>query len=301
MPTKKTIVCYGEILWDMLPTGKVAGGAPMNVVFHANNFGMNAQMISAVGKDALGQELLKFLTQKGIATDFIIPTDTLPTSTVEVTLNEKGSATYEIVKPVAWDSLLVNEAMETAVTKADYLLFGSLVCRNKNNVRQLFRLLEKANTVVFDVNLRPPFYTQSLLEVLLRQAHIVKMNEEELALIADWYGVKKETLDQMTFLKEKFKIDTLLVSKGKEGACCLHDKSLLEQASFPVQVQDTVGSGDSFLAAFLFKLSEGSSWQDCLAFACATGALVATKSGGTPDLNEGMVMDFIYNCQNQNL
>ena len=231
MPTKKTIVCYGEVLWDMLPTGKVAGGAPMNVAFHANNFGMNAQMISAVGKDALGQELLKFLEHKGIATDFIVCTDTLPTSTVEVTLNEKGSATYEIVEPVSWDSLLVNEAMETAVSKSDYLLFGSLVCRSTNNVRQLFRLLEKANTVVFDVNLRPPFYTQSLLEVLLKRADIVKMNEEELALIAAWYGGKKELIEQMTFLKEKFKIDTLLISKGKEGACCLHDNLLIEQLS----------------------------------------------------------------------
>jgi len=293
MSTKKSIVCYGEVLWDMLPTGKVAGGAPMNVAFHANNFGMDAQMISAVGQDELGQELLQFLTQKGIATNFIVNTDALPTSTVEVTLNETGSASYEIVEPVAWDTLLVDEAMIDAVAKSDYLLFGSLICRSANNVRQLFRLLEKANTVVFDVNLRPPFYSQSLLEILLKESDIVKMNEDELALIADWYGAKKDMAGQMTFLKDKFKIATLLISKGKDGACCLHDKLLVEQGSFPVEVQDTVGSGDSFLAAFLYQLSQGSSWQACLEFACATGALVATKSGGTPDLNEGVVKDFI--------
>ena len=277
----------------MLPTGKVAGGAPMNVAFHANNFGMDAQMISAVGKDKLGRELLQFFEQKGIATDFILNADTLPTSTVEVTLNEKGSASYEIVEPVAWDALVVDELMESTVAEADYLLFGSLICRSKNNVQQLFRLLEKANTVVFDVNLRAPFYTQTLLESLLKEADIVKMNEEELALIADWYGVKKELLSQMFFLKDKFKIDTLLISKGKEGACCLHDKLLIEQGSFPVSVQDTVGSGDSFLAAFLYQLSQGSTWQACLEFACAMGALVATHSGGTPDLNEKLVKDFI--------
>lgn len=290
---KSSIVCFGEVLWDMLPTGKVAGGAPMNVAYHANNFGLAAQMISAVGNDDLGTELVQFLEEKGIATDLIHTNYTFKTSTVQVTLNEKGAASYEIVKPVAWDFLYVDEMREAAVENADFLLFGSLIARSEHNLSHLLHLIEKAQKVVFDVNLRPPFYTQSLLEMLLQKADIVKMNDEELDIIAGWYGVKSDIAAQMKLVKDQFNIETVIMTQGKKGAFCMHDQEIFEQKSFLVEVQDTVGSGDSFLAAFIYKMSIGASWQACLEFACATGALVATKRGGTPVIKEQLVQDFI--------
>jgi len=157
----------------------------------------------------------------------------------------------------------------------------------------LLLLIDKAKKTVFDVNLRPPFYNQSLIEILLKKANIVKMNDEELAKISSWYTRKIDLKEQLIFLVEKFGIDTLIMTEGKYGAYCLHNNTLYSQKGFPVEVQDTVGSGDSFLAAFLFKMLAGFSWQACLEFACATGALVATKSGGTPAINEILVMDFI--------
>lgn len=293
MDNKNSIICFGEVLWDVLPTHKVAGGATMNVAFHANNFGMDAQMISAIGNDELGKELINFLQQKAIKTDLIHTNYTFPTSTVQVTLNEKGAASYEIVEPVAWDFLHADESRLNAVSSTDLLLFGSLVCRKEGNLQTLLQLIGKAQKTVFDVNLRPPFYSQSLIETLLEKANIVKMNDEELAKIISWYGVKKSIKEQMIFVMKKFDIETLIMTEGKHGAYCMHDKVLYSQKSFAVEVQDTVGSGDSFLAAFLYKMLGGHHWQDCLEFACATGALVATKSGGTPAINESLVTEFI--------
>ena len=293
MKHNNSIICFGEVLWDVLPTHKVAGGAPMNVAFHANNFGINSQMISAVGQDDLGKELLKFLEEKNISTDLIHINESYDTSTVQVTLDEKGSASYEIVAPVAWDLLVHSEAGATAVSNADILLFGSLICRSEGNIKALLVLIEKAKKTVFDVNLRPPFYSQSLIELLLEKANIVKMNDEELIEIISWYGVEGSLKEQMLFVMEKFDIETIIMTEGAHGAHCLHDNILYSQKSFSVKVQDTVGSGDSFLAAFICKMLEGLDWQNCLEFACGTGALVATKSGGTPVINESMVIDFI--------
>lgn len=293
MTPTKSILSFGEILWDMLPSRKVAGGAPMNVAYHAKQFGMDAQMISAVGNDDLGEKLVTFLQQKGIPTNFIHTNYTFDTSTVQVTLNEKGSASYEIVEPVAWDFLFVDADREQAVANANFLLFGSLICRSEANLKTILSLIEKAQKVVFDVNLRAPFYSQALIETLLQKADIVKMNDEELEVILNWCGIKGDLANQMAFIMEKFAIETLIMTQGKDGAFCMHNGLLYTQESFPVTVKDTVGSGDSFLAAFLYKMSIGASWQNCLKFACATGAFVATQSGGTPAINEAIVLDLM--------
>ncbi len=219
--------------------------------------------------------------------------NTYDTSTVQVTLNDKGSASYEIVEPVAWDFLFVDADREQAVANANFLLFGSLICRSEANLKTLLHLAEQAQKVVFDVNLRPPFYSQTLVETLLQKADIVKMNDEELEIILDWNGVKGDLANQMALLMEKFAIETIIMTQGKDGAFCMHDGILYAQESFPVTVKDTVGSGDSFLAAFLYKMSIGTNWQDCLKFACATGAFVATQSGGTPAINESTILDFM--------
>ena len=288
-----SIACFGEVLWDVLPTGKVAGGAPMNVAFHANNLGVRASMISAIGEDELGKELIQFLESKQINTQLIQKNQNYPTSTVQVTLEEKGSASYEIVQPVAWDDIRLTSQQVMAVEAADVLLFGSLACRTEKSRNTLFQLIKRAKKTIFDVNLRPPFYTQPLLEYLLEKADIVKMNEEELAIIASWYTALKGDTEQMNFLVDHFHIETLIVTKGGEGAYCLTDGVLYEQTSFSVEVADTVGAGDSFLASFITNMLFQKDWQDCLKLACATGALVASKSGGTPTVMSGEVTSFL--------
>lgn len=289
------IVCFGEILWDLLPSGKVAGGAPMNVAFHANQLGIAAQMISKIGKDDLGKDLIDFLNQKGVDTTLVQTDDNYPTGTVKVTLDAKGSPSYEIVAPVAWDFIHANTANKTAVQSADAFVFGSLAARNETSRNTLLELLKLAKLKVFDVNLRSPFYTKPLLTQLLHQADIVKMNDEELEIIGSCLDIHETEVKTAVQVKNHFNWQQLIVTRGAHGAWFFNKDGMMSSQGITIQVQDTIGSGDSFLAAFLSKFLQGEVPEKCLQFASATGAYVATKKGGTPEFSEAQIWNLIKN------
>lgn len=282
MPNQ-TIICFGEVLWDLLPAGKIAGGAPMNVAFHAKIFGLQASLISRVGADDKGRELLDFLAKKAISTDLIQLDYTFPTGIVNVALDTNGSPSYEIVKPVAWDFIHQADEAKKAVSAAGALVFGSLACRTNRSKQTLLELLELAPLRVFDLNLRPPFFSKELLEELLLKANIVKMNDYELDTIASWHGVEGAEAKKMDFIKNHYRLDALLVTLGANGAMLQNEQGFFSQAGFKVNVQDTIGSGDAFLGAFLSKALAGASAEESLETACVAGAFVATKKGATPD------------------
>ncbi len=269
----QTIVCFGEVLWDLLPSGKIAGGAPMNVAYHARVFGLPSRMVSRVGTDDLGRELLAFLSDKGIPTNLVQRDQTLPTGTVKVRLDEKGTPSYEIVQPAAWDHIHPDEAAKQAVTDAGTLVFGSLACRTECTKSTLFELLERATVRVFDVNLRQPFFSVELLETLLAKATLVKMNDEELETLSAWFGASGQAAEKMSCLKKQFQLDALIVTKGANGAEFLNEINHYTHPGFKVKVQDTIGSGDAFLGAFLSKMLRGASAEESLETACAAGAL----------------------------
>lgn len=289
------IVCFGEILWDLLPTGKVAGGAPMNVAFHANQLGIATQMISKIGKDDLGKHLIDLLTKKGVDTSLMQTDDTYPTGTVKVTLDSMGSPSYEIIAPVAWDFIHANTTNRTAVIAADAFVFGSLAARNETTRNTLFELLKLAKLKVFDVNLRSPFYTKPLLMQLLRQADIVKMNDEELKIIGKWLDIDDTEENTALQLKNQFNWQELIVTRGANGAWFFNKDGMISSQGITIQVQDTIGSGDSFLAAFLSNFLQGELPEKCLQFASATGTYVATKKGGTPEFSEAQIWKLIKN------
>jgi fructokinase len=296
--SKPTVICFGEVLWDLLPSGKIAGGAPMNVAYHANQLGLRSLMVSRIGNDDLGHDLLDFLDEKGVATHFVQQDDNVPTGVVNVLLDEKGSPSYEIVQPAAWDFIEPNEKVSALVGAADAFVFGSLSCRNERSRETLFDLMDAAKLRVLDVNLRAPFYDKNLLADLLIKADIVKMNDEELALISGYWSKAKSLEDQMNFLLEQFRLETIIVTKGPHGAACLDADGLHQQPGFKVKVKDTIGSGDAFLAAFLSKNLDGADMDESLEFACAIGALVATKRGGTPIIDEDE-LDEIYDANDE--
>lgn len=287
------IICFGEILWDLLPTGKIAGGAPMNVAYQTNQLGMRSRMISRVGADDLGKELRAFLQGKGVSTDLVQTDPHYPTGIVHVHLDEKGIPSYEIVQPAAWDHIELTEEMLNTVRGADALVFGSLSCRAENTKNTLLRLLEIAPLRVFDVNLREPFYTQSLIEELLPKANIVKVNDLELGILATWYGMVGDESEQMAALQNKFGFDRIIVTKGEHGAACLSKAGYCTVPGVSVKVQDTIGSGDAFLSGFLNQFFAGASDQECLRFANALGALTATKAGGTPNISQEEIRAFL--------
>jgi fructokinase len=283
--SKPNIICFGEVLWDMLPPefgGKKPGGAPMNVAFHVQQLGSSTKMISSIGKDALGEELLQFIDNEGINSQLIQRTNDFPTSTVQVTLDEKGSPSYEIVENVAWDNIQLSNEILNEVTETDAVVFGSLACRNDRSRNTLFELLEVVNLRIFDVNLRPPFYSKSLLEKLLNYADIVKMNEAEMNIIAAWNHAIADELSMMTFIKNHYNIDIIIVTKGSNGVICMENDTIISHQGFPIKVKDTIGSGDAFLAGFIHQFLKGENTASCLELASAMGAIISTKTGATP-------------------
>jgi len=290
-----SIVIFGEMLWDMLPSGKQPGGAPMNVAIHLKNFGLSPTFISRVGTDDLGVELTDYLNRQGISTDFIQVGETHLTGIVKVNLTDKTEVAYKIVQPVAWDYIQPDPRIDAAVSNSDVFLYGSLAVRSQQTKDTLYDLLEKAPLKIFDVNLRPPHYDRPTIEYLLSKADIVKVNEHELAIIAGWFGILPEPKTQMKYLADRYNLRMICLTLGANGAMVLDADGFTIQEGYPVEVQDTIGSGDSFLAMFLKHILAGSPVSTALKNACAVGALVATYQGATPAISERELQQFLNN------
>lgn len=264
----------------------------MNVAADLRNFGVNAQLISRVGSDELGKELLQFLAQKGIPTELVQTGQSHLTGVAKANLSDSNEVTYKIVQPVAWDYIQAELHLTKAVEASDFFVYGSLAARSPQTRQTLLALLDVAQQKVFDVNLRAPHYERDLVEELLHRANMVKLNEHELAELAGWYAEPGELRPTMQQLRERYNLKTLCVTLGEKGAALLDETGFVQQPGFPVTVADTIGSGDAFLAAYLYKTIRGESARNALAFACATGAYVATRPGATPLFTEEKIQSF---------
>lgn len=284
------VACFGEMLWDVLPTGRQPGGAPLNVAVHLHNFGLDAQIISRVGHDDLGAELLAFVVGKGLSTRYVQRGETYLTGVVKANVSNSQEVTYQIVKPVAWDFIHYDAELSALVQSADAFVFGSLAARHAPSRETLYRLLQQARLKVFDVNLRPPHYTRDVVTYLLNQADVVKFNHHELAELAGWFGVSPDEATALRWLAERFGLQAVCVTQGADGATLWVDHHLYRSPGIAVQVLDTIGSGDAFLAALLRGWLAGHAPAEYLAFACAAGALVATCQGATPAISEAQVL-----------
>lgn len=282
MPDTKKIVCFGEILWDILPAGAVPGGAPMNVAYHLRKLGLNPGIVTRVGIDDRGKKLIDLLNENGITTDHIQLDYDIPTGIVNATANAHGEMQYDIVAPAAWDFIALDDATLDLVKEAGYFIFGSLVNRNTISRNTLFTLLETAQQKVLDINLRPPHFDRRLVEDLLRHADVVKMNIAELELITGWFASYKNITDRIGAIQDRFRIPGIIVTMGGDGAIVEIAGERYRHNGYVVDVADTIGSGDAFLAAFIFKQLNNEGPAASLAFASALGALVASKTGGWP-------------------
>lgn len=286
----KRAICFGEVLWDVFPDRHVAGGAPMNVAIRLQSLGMKAAMISRIGMDAPGLELMRFLQNCGVDTTMVQSDDLLPTGEVRVTLDVAGIPSFEIVEPSAWDRIGLTDAARKAVRQADYFIFGSLACRNETSRKTLNGLLKLARCRVFDVNIRPPFYHSSLFRELAPKANLIKLNDEELAVVLEEYGEHSSDLESdMRCLAFRTGAGTVCVTLGAEGAALLTSEGYFRHPGYRVAVADTVGAGDSFLAALITRLEGSDDPAGALDFACAMGALVASKYGATPGVLPGEI------------
>ncbi|HEV2483531.1 MAG TPA: carbohydrate kinase [Puia sp.] len=276
------VVCFGEILWDILPGNMVPGGAPMNVAYHLQKLGMPAALITRVGLDNHGKKLIQLMEREGISTDYFQMDFELDTGKVTATPGDGDTVHYEICKPVAWDNIQWDDHFVALLGEASYFIHGSLGARSEASRSVLYRLLEAAQTRVLDINLRPPHYDRSTLEYLLRGAALLKLNLDELELLTGWFSGYRTEADRMEVLQARFHIPTIVVTRGSQGAILLSEGQFYTHSGFRVEVADTVGSGDAFLAGLLFRLAAGTDPPAALEYASAMGALIATRQGPTP-------------------
>ncbi len=290
----KNIICFGEVLFDVFPTHKKIGGAPLNVALRLASLGINAQIISRVGNDEIGKELLAFIKKNGVDTDTIQIDENLSTGQVIVQLNEKGSASYTINYPVAWDKIICIPEDEIMVKKADALVFGSLVCRDSVSQESLLEIINYAKYAVFDVNLRAPFYTKEILINLMMQSDFIKFNDEELYEISAFMNSPYHSLEQnILFIAEQTNTKHICVTKGSHGAVLYYNEKMYYNSGYKIDVVDTVGSGDSFLAGLLSELLINSDPQKAIDFACALGAIVAKNEGANPKISSKEINVFM--------
>ncbi len=286
-------VCFGEVLFDVLPHEVKAGGSPMNVAYHLTTLGQPATLISRMGTDARGQELRTILLQKGLHLDNVQADDVHPTGIVLATPDAAGDMRYEIKENAAWDFITLKPQHEALVSNAGYFIFGSLATRSKVSRNTLFNLLEIPVTRVFDVNLRAPFIDRGRLEYLFSKADILKMNDEELDVVTGWYVHFKAVEDKIRFLQNRFQVPTIIVTRGAAGAVVNNNGMFYYHPGYQVKVADTIGSGDSFVAGYLTCMSNRQPVEQALQFACGLGAFVATQTGGCPSYKVDQVQDII--------
>lgn len=282
-----SVLCFGEILWDLLPHGAFPGGAPFNVAYHLHRLGVAVLPVSAVSPDALGAELLQRLSAWGIATAAIAQHPTAPTGRVTATLGPSGDAHYDIALHVAWDHIPAAGVPLAAAAHAPALVFGSLALRSLENRQSLERLVAALPPTawrVFDVNLRAPHDDLGLVRRTAPLANVLKLNAAEAARLAA--GVSEFPGAEETharLLAAQLHIPLICVTAGQRGAGLLHHGRWTWKSARPVVVADTVGAGDAFLAAFLSGLLRGSRTDaELLGSACRLGEWVASRSGATP-------------------
>jgi len=286
-------VSYGEILWDVFPDGKKLGGAPLNLCLRLKSLGVSVDMISRLGTDAMAEETRAKLDLLDLNQSLIQEDDELETGQVLVTLDDSGSASYEIKEPVAWDAIAISKENQKAVAHADLFIFGSLAARCETSRATLKELLPQSKYAVFDVNLRAPHYKMEHLVQFMKQAQMVKMNDEELEILADHFGIKSGAIeDQLAQISKETNTSLICVTLGKAGAVLHKDGKLHAHPGYPTTVVDTVGAGDSFLGGLLYQLfKEESEPEYALGFACALGAMVAGKKGANPKITKDEILD----------
>ena len=293
MGNSPSIFCYGEVLWDLFPDGKKIGGAPLNVAQRLQSFGYTPFLVSAVGNDANGTAIKAFFKKQNLSSTYLQENPTHPTGIVKVNLDDKGVATYEIASSVAWDHISLPE-IHPSTTRIDLLIFGSLALRNQVSKDTLFQLLQKADYKVFDLNLRPPFYSYQVIVDLMKVADFIKFNAEELDEMMHYFAMNTSTLEEkIAALAKRTQTSTICVSLGAEGAVLYREGNFYRVKGFAVEVVDTVGAGDSFLATLLDGILQRKGTQQLLRRACAVGALVSAQAGANPVIAEEKIQQLI--------
>jgi fructokinase len=288
------IAGVGEILWDLLPLGKQLGGAPANFAYHAQVLGARSEVVSAIGDDAMGKEILEKLPTINLPIEYITIDNQHPTGTVEVKLDSHGKPDFIIHRDVAWDYIHYSEGLEKLAKKLDAVCFGSLAQRSsisRESIQKFIKSTSDKCLRIFDINIRQNFYDSGLIEENLKMSNCLKLNEDEFPLLSDMFSMKgseEKIIDK--FLKI-YDLEIIALTKGKEGSA-LYTKSTNSFMKSPeVQVVDTVGAGDAFTAAMCHGLLRKFPLNTIHENATRIAAFVCSQKGATPVLPKQLILE----------
>ena len=286
------VVGMGEALWDVLPEGKKLGGAPANFAYHVSQLGLDSCVVSAVGDDKLGHELMDNLNGRGM--QCLIEQVPYPTGTVQVELDEAGIPCYNIKENVAWDNIPFTPRLEALALRTQAVCFGSLAQRSIVSRETINRFLDlmpdgDGQLKIFDVNLRQSFYTKDVLCASMRKCNILKINDEELVTVSRMFGYPGIDLqDKCWLLLGKYNLRMLILTCGVNGSYAFTPGEFSFVETPRVQVADTVGAGDSFTAAFVASILKGKTVAEAHRRAVAVSAYVCTQNGAMPLLPDSL-------------
>ena len=283
------VVGIGEALWDVLPEGKKIGGAPANFAYHVSQFGLESRVVSAVGEDKLGMEILENFREKKL--NCMIETVPYPTGTVQVSLDAEGVPCYDIKEGVAWDNIPYTPALEGLARQTKAICFGSLAQRSvvsRETINRFLDAMPDEDTLkIFDINLRQGFYTKEILCNSFRKCNILKINDEELVTVSRMFGYPGIDLkDKCWILLAKYNLKMLILTCGVNGSYVFTPGEVSFVETPKVEVADTVGAGDSFTAAFVSSILMGKTVREAHLRAVKTSAFVCTQNGAMPVLPE---------------
>jgi fructokinase len=285
--TRWTIVGLGEILWDVFPDGPRFGGAPANFACHSAALGAHAHMASAVGADDLGDRAVATLQRHAVTTECVQPLADFPTGSVQVQVDADGKPRYEFGKDDAWDHLTWSDALADLAARSDAICFGTLGQRHQASRRTIQRFVGATSTSswrIFDINLRPPFYDEAVIEQSLALANVLKLNDEELAILTPLYGLMGSPANRISQLAEQHDLRLVALTLGSQGALLVRESEVSECSGAEVRVRDTVGAGDAFTAAMTLGILHKGNLDTINRHACRVAEFVCTQPGATPIL-----------------
>lgn len=290
MKNKFKVVGVGEVLWDLLPDGKLLGGAPANFAYCCKLLGLDSVIISAVGNDSFGKEIEEVLTQKGLKSVFT--KSLLPTGTVKIDIKD-GIPSYIIKEDVAWDDISFNNEVKRAVEDADVVCFGTLSQRGSRTRHAVEQILDNISVdclTVFDMNLRQNFYSRWLIEELLFRTNLLKLNSDELIVISEMFGLTGSDSDRCKALLENFGLLMVALTKGEDGSWLYLGKEKSYMTSLKVDVADTIGAGDAFTAALVYGILKKDELSEIHRRAVKTSAYICTKPGAMPAIDRETII-----------
>ena len=288
---KFRVAGIGELLWDVLGDSEELGGAPVNFAFHANSLGARGYAVSTVGDDQRGRAALSHLVKRNMATDYITVLPGVATGYVLAEVDKDGVASYRFPDDVAWDRLTLGPAAMTLAEKIDAVCFGSLGQRSKvarRAITSFFEASQPRSLKVFDMNLRQHFYTEKILHSSLAAANVVKLNEDELAVLQKIDHLKGDEVSLLQQLTTIYKLQLVVLTRGDRGSLLVAPEEISDHPGYPADIVDTIGAGDSFTAAVTLGLLRGNGLQEINIQANRVAAYVCSQRGGMPELPDSI-------------